>query len=48
LLFDGEIDTATERDKVPKAVWERVEPMYDQFALPEGGKSKKDAGQPGP
>jgi hypothetical protein len=48
LLFDGEIDTAAERDKVPKAVWEKVESMYDQFALPEDGKLKKDSSQPGP
>ena len=31
LLFDGSIDTKDERDKVPKDVWERVEPMLEKM-----------------
>jgi hypothetical protein len=42
LLFDGDIDTAAERKKVPKDVWERVEPMYEQSASSEAGPPKKN------
>jgi hypothetical protein len=31
LLFDGSIDTKDERDKVPKDVWERVEPLLEKM-----------------
>jgi hypothetical protein len=40
LLFDGEIDTPAEKEKVPKNVWEKVAPMLDQMTAPEGGKPK--------
>jgi len=31
LLFDGPIDSADERAKVPRELWERVEPLVDQM-----------------
>ena len=48
LLFDGQIDTPAEREKVPREVWEKVEPIYDQFATPEEEKSNKEASKSGP
>jgi hypothetical protein len=30
LVFDGEIDTPEQRDKVPPELWEKVEPMLDK------------------
>jgi hypothetical protein len=41
LLFDGDIDTPDEREKVPKDVWVKAEPMFDQIASPNGGEPKK-------
>jgi len=32
LVFDGEIDTPEQRDKVPTELWEKVEPMLDKVA----------------
>jgi hypothetical protein len=45
VLFDGDIDTPAQRDHVPKEVWERAEPMYDQIAtsgstLPKSNDNK--------
>ena len=31
LLFDGEIDTAEQQEKVPKEVWEKVKPMLEKL-----------------
>ncbi len=31
LVFDGQIATEEQRDKVPRDLWERVEPMLDQM-----------------
>ena len=31
LIFDGEIQTAEQRDKVPRDLWERVEPLLDKM-----------------
>jgi hypothetical protein len=31
LLFDGEIETSEDQDKVPRKVWEKVQPMLDQI-----------------
>jgi hypothetical protein len=42
LLFEGEIDTAAEREKVPKEVWEKVGPMFKQINAPEDGKPKAE------
>jgi len=42
VLFEGEIDTPAERQKVPKEVWEKVKTMYDQVASPDGNKPRKD------
>ena len=32
LVFDGEIDTPEQREKVPPDLWEKVEPMLDKVA----------------
>jgi hypothetical protein len=42
LLFEGEIDTPAEREKVPKEVWEKVKPMLDQIVAPIGSKPKTE------
>ena len=31
LLFDGEIDTAEQQEKVPKEVWEKVKPLLEKL-----------------
>lgn len=31
LLFDGEIETPEQQEKVPRAVWEKVEPLVDKL-----------------
>jgi len=31
LLFDGEIETDQEQDKVPRAIWEKVQPMLEKM-----------------
>jgi hypothetical protein len=31
LLFDGEIETAEQRDKIPRDLWERVEPLMEKM-----------------
>jgi membrane-associated protease RseP (regulator of RpoE activity) len=31
LIFDGEIQTAEQRDKVPRDLWERVEPLLEKM-----------------
>jgi hypothetical protein len=43
LLFDGEIDTPEQREKVPPEIWEKVEPMLDKLRP----KAEDEAG-PGP
>jgi hypothetical protein len=47
LLFDGEIDTAAQQEKVPKEVWEKAKPMFDQIAVPKGSEPKGE-GKAGP
>jgi PDZ domain len=42
LLFQGHIDTAAEREKVPKQIWEKVKPMLDQIVAPSGSKPKTE------
>jgi hypothetical protein len=42
LLFEGEIDTEAEREKVPKVVWEKVAPMFEQITAPNGIKPKTE------
>jgi hypothetical protein len=43
LLFDGAIDTPQQRSKVPRAVWERVEPLLDKMkeTTPEDAEQKQ-------
>jgi len=51
LLFDGEVDTTEQRNKVPKEVWEKVKPMLDQIDAPNGHmleKDTKDGDKPNP
>ena len=31
LTFDGEIETSEQQEKVPKGVWEKVQPMIEQL-----------------
>jgi hypothetical protein len=38
LTFDGEIETSEQQDKVPRGVWEKVQPMVEQL-----NQSKEDA-----
>jgi hypothetical protein len=40
LLFDGEVDTPAEQEKVPKDVWEKAKAMLDQIAEPMGSEPK--------
>jgi hypothetical protein len=42
LLFRGHIDTAAEREKVPKQIWEKVKPMLDQIVAPSDSKPKTE------
>jgi hypothetical protein len=47
LLYDGDIDTPAEREKVPKDVWEKAGPMFDQIGGPSGGTPKSDRDKSG-
>jgi hypothetical protein len=42
LLFEGEIDTPEEQAKVPKEVWEKAKPMFDQIAAPNDSAPKSE------
>jgi hypothetical protein len=44
LLFEGEIDTPAERQKVPKDVWEKLEPMFDEISTPTPDEPKSWGG----
>lgn len=39
LVFDGEIETAEQRAKVPPEVWQRVEPLLEKLRSPAGGET---------
>jgi len=41
LLFEGDIDNTSEK-KMPKEVWEKVAPMIEESAAPDGAKSKSE------
>jgi hypothetical protein len=42
LVFDGPISTTEERERVPKEIWERAEPMLDEMGgLPEALEEEK-------
>jgi hypothetical protein len=43
LLFDGPIDSAEERAKVPRDLWERVEPLLDQMGVAAEQPESKDS-----
>jgi hypothetical protein len=40
LLFDGEIETPQQQDRVPRAVWTIVEPMIKQMDSPDPAEEK--------
>jgi hypothetical protein len=40
LLFDGEIETPQQQDRVPRAVWAIVEPMVKQMDNPDPAEAK--------
>jgi len=42
LLFEGEIDTPAEQEKVPKEVWEKAKAMFDQIAAPSASEPKEE------
>ena len=44
LLFDGEIETPDQQQKVPKELWEKVEPLIDKLnaSPPEEPKPEQD------
>lgn len=42
VLFEGEIDTPAQRQAVPKGVWEKVEPMFNQITAHDDAKPKAD------
>ena len=42
LLFDGEVDTPAQQEKVPKEVWEKAKAMIDQLAEPTGSEPKAE------
>ncbi|HEY3862309.1 MAG TPA: PDZ domain-containing protein [Verrucomicrobiae bacterium] len=44
LLFEGDIDTAAQREKVPKAIWEKVGPVLEQMN-PAGSSKPKPEGR---
>jgi len=41
LLFEGDIDTPAEQEKVPREVWEKAKPMFDQIAAPRGNEPRE-------
>jgi hypothetical protein len=44
LLFDGPVNSADERTKVPRELWERVEPLVGQIqAKAEEPETKQDS-----
>jgi phage shock protein A len=43
LTFDGEIETSEQQEKVPRGVWEKVQPMIDQL---NQGKDEAPAADP--
>ena len=43
LVFDGEIDTTAQQKRVPKSVWEKVEPMLEEIGKPKAGKTEVEA-----
>ena len=43
LLFDGEIETAEQKDKVPRDLWERVEPLLLKMGADESEKLESEA-----
>jgi len=44
LLFDGEIETPEQQEKVPQGVWEKAKPMVDKLSsTPAEGKPKDEA-----
>ena len=42
MVFDGEIESADQRDKVPRDLWERVEPLLDKMGGKPAGEPKAE------
>lgn len=43
LSFDGDIETAEQQEKVPREIWEKVEPMLDQMNKEKANKPEPEA-----
>ena len=43
LLFDGEIETPEQQQKVPAELWEKVKPLLQQIKPAEGGEPQPHA-----
>jgi hypothetical protein len=42
LLFDGEIETAEQQQKVPHEVWDKVQPMLEQMSSDKAGELEEE------
>jgi len=40
MLFDGEIGTSEQQEKVPKQVWEKVQPMLEKLKVDKNDKEE--------
>jgi membrane-associated protease RseP (regulator of RpoE activity) len=51
-VFDGSVDTPAQRKGIPKKVWDKVQPMFDQIGAPNAtvpkGDDKHDDGEKKP
>jgi hypothetical protein len=43
LLFDGLVESSEDRAKVPRELWQRVEPLIDQMRPPAEQPDSKDS-----
>ena len=47
LLFDGDIETPEQQQKVPGAVWEKVKPMLEQMGPVDAEQPEAENGEQG-
>ena len=45
LIFDGEVETADQRAKVPRDLWEKVEPLLDKMGAVSTNKAEDEEQQ---
>ncbi|HTL57579.1 MAG TPA: PDZ domain-containing protein [Candidatus Limnocylindrales bacterium] len=45
LLFDGEIETSSQRSQVPRRLWERVQPLVDKLNAGEAEEPEEKSGR---